>query len=105
MYFTYFAIYRQLASQLSGLPREAPCYGTATTNNSCPLDTTTILQRLSSQNKVLPSWTLPSYRLATYVISNYASLAQNLGLFEKCCFIRICNYVASKSPSDETDRH
>ena len=53
---------RQLASQLSGLPREAPCYNSSTADNTCPLKTEEILARLSMQYKLLPSWTLPSYR-------------------------------------------
>lgn len=53
---------RQLASQLSGLPREPPCYNSSVADNACPLKTKDILERLSIQYKLLPSWTLPSYR-------------------------------------------
>ena len=54
---------RQLASQLiSGLPQEAPCYNSSTADNTCPLKTEEILARLSMQYKLLPSWTLTSYR-------------------------------------------
>ena len=63
MYFCVVCIHcRQLASQLSGIPREPPCYNSSTVDNACPLKTEEILARLSLQYKLLPSWTVPSYR-------------------------------------------
>ncbi|XP_003387189.1 PREDICTED: putative beta-lactamase-like 1 [Amphimedon queenslandica] len=62
---------RQMASQLSGLPREAPCGLTPLGLNICPLTNSEILSKLSSQNLLLPSWTRPSYsNLAFALLGN-----------------------------------
>lgn len=50
---------RQMMSQLSGLPREAPCiYGSI---KSCQTTSSDIYARLKEQSLILPPWTLPSY--------------------------------------------
>eukprot|EP01114_Cavostelium_apophysatum_P020307 TRINITY_DN676_c0_g1_i5.p1 TRINITY_DN676_c0_g1~~TRINITY_DN676_c0_g1_i5.p1 ORF type:complete len:515 (+),score=84.78 TRINITY_DN676_c0_g1_i5:227-1771(+) len=46
--------WRQVASQMSGLPREAPC-------GICNVTTEEILERLTSQYLIMPPWTRPSY--------------------------------------------
>lgn len=51
---------RQMASQLSGLQREAPC--NATEENLCPQTTLQILASLSKNILIKPPWTEPSYR-------------------------------------------
>ena len=51
-----------MASQMSGLPREVPCGNITEDFNICPLNSDEVLQNLSSQYLVFPSWTKPSYR-------------------------------------------
>lgn len=58
---------RQMASQLSGLPREAPC-GNATSENVCQESTEDILKSLSSQMLIHPPWTKPSYSNLAYAL-------------------------------------
>ena len=60
---------RQMASQLSGLPREAPCEN-ATSENVCQESTEDILKSLSSQMLIHPPWTKPSYRYNIYVYNS-----------------------------------
>ncbi|CAI8001938.1 Putative beta-lactamase-like 1 [Geodia barretti] len=57
---------RQIASQMSGLPREAPCVEPAAREvrdgvNICPLTTDEILASLSNESLIFPTWTVPSY--------------------------------------------
>ena len=52
---------RQMASQLSGLQREAPCVN-RTTENVCPQSTEEILKLLSSEMLIRPPLIQPSYR-------------------------------------------
>jgi CubicO group peptidase (beta-lactamase class C family) len=55
---------RQIASQMSGLPREAPCTAVVTedgTINACPQTTDEILDRLQDVSLMFPTWTIPSY--------------------------------------------
>lgn len=55
---------RQLAAQMSGLPREAPCTPTAT--NTCPQNTTQILEALKEEYLLFRPWTVPSYSNLAY---------------------------------------
>jgi len=48
--------FRQVASQLSGLPREAPCVAI-----DCNVTTERMFQMLENQSLILPPWTVPSY--------------------------------------------
>ena len=51
---------RQMLSQLSGLPREAPClYGSISTCNST---TAEIYDNLKNESLIFPPWVVPSYR-------------------------------------------
>jgi CubicO group peptidase (beta-lactamase class C family) len=55
---------RQIASQMSGLPREAPCAEPAAAEeqlNICPVTTEQILLRLRNESLMFPTWTVPSY--------------------------------------------
>ena len=82
--------HRQLASQLSGLPREAPCYNSSTADNACPLKTEEILARLSMQYKVLPSWTLPSYRYCLQLTSSTQLPVCNCYQLQTCIIVFSC---------------
>lgn len=68
--FSYFSsniTIRQMASQLSGLQREAPCNNKGL--KQCQMSNEEILKILSSEYLIHPPWTKPSYR-STYVNSN-----------------------------------
>lgn len=58
---------RQLASQLSGLPREAPCESSNITN-FCDTTTKAVLTSLHSQRTLFPPWTRPSYSNLAYAL-------------------------------------
>ncbi|KAH3743905.1 beta-lactamase family protein [Pelomyxa schiedti] len=52
--------WRQVASQVGGLPREIPCSPT-TSNELCTEDTATILERVKLMPLIMPPGTRPSY--------------------------------------------
>ena len=51
-----------MASQLSGLPPNPPCFPNILTKNICPATTDEILSRLKDQYLPMTGWTRPLYR-------------------------------------------
>ena len=66
---------RQMASQLSGLPREAPCGNQTQGLNICPLTNEQVLSNLSFQSLIHPPWTIPSYRYNKIQFYNFRYLS------------------------------
>ena len=54
--------FRQLASELSGLPNNPPCTPDLLLKNVCPGTTDEILSKLKDQYLAMTAWTRPSYR-------------------------------------------
>ena len=65
-------LFRQLASQLSGLPPNPPCFPNILTKNICPESTDEILSKLKDQYLPMTAWTRPSYRWVYVYVTGFA---------------------------------